>query len=308
MERISLIIGILLIVFLASFVKNVFNDKSTTTTLPFGELKSDKNLPSFPVTSAEDISILKSKVNKDLTYDIVLGSGDAYKGEIIEWGGRVFTEPDKDEKGVYLQIFATGDDKNFLVNYSDPSFEVKVDDYVIVTGVVKGVFEGENAFGAKLKAVKIEAGLIEKGSRSETVAPAGVKIPINQTDTQYKFSVTLERVELAKEETRFHFILKNDSDDAVRFYTYDTKLTQGSKQYESESIYNSDEKLPSEILPGVKAKGVIVFSSVDVESEDLKLFLDAPSSDNYSLNWKKINFVIPLNGEESIATESGKLN
>lgn len=296
-------------VFLLTIVASLFLAGCTALKTNQSSLsKTGKNLPSFPVTTAEDISALKSRVNKDLTYDIVMGNADAYKGEVIEWGGRVFVEPDKDEKGVYLQIFATGDDKNFIVSYPNPSFEVKEDDYVIVTGVIKGVSEGENAFGAKIKVVKIEAGLIEKGSRSETVAPAGVKIPINQTDTQYKFSVTLERVELAKEETRFYLILKNDSENAIRFYTYDTKLTQGSKQYESESIYNSDEELPSEILPGVKAKGVIVFPSVDVKGENLKLFLDNPSSDNYSLSWKKISFVISLSGEESNATESGKLN
>jgi len=204
----------------------------------------------FPVTSESEIVELKSRVDKNLTYDLVNGNPEKYKGEIIQWGAKVFTEPEKDEDGVYFQAYVGGDDRNVAVLYRKSDFQIKEDDYVIIYGVVKGNFDGENAFGAKLEIPMIEAGYIEAGSRNDVVAPASEIIPVNDSVTQNQFTVTLEKVELADDETRFFIKLKNDSQSEVSFYTYDSKLTQGSNQYESESIYDSGMKLPSSILSG----------------------------------------------------------
>lgn len=254
----------------------------------------DKSLPDFPVTTPEDIARLKSKVNKDLTYDIVSSNPNQYKGQVIQWGGRVFVEPERDKDGVYLQAYNTDNDKNFITAYAKPDFQVKKDDYIIVTGTVKGEFEGENAFGAKLKAPTIVAGYIEAGTRSQAIAPADLTVPVNQPNTQNGFTVTLDRVELSANETRFFLKLKNDSKEKINFSTYDTKVTQGSKQYESTSAYNSDENLPSELLPGVEATGAIVFPAVDKSQKQVSLYLAQPHGEDYSRNWKDITFNIML--------------
>ena len=49
----------------------------------------------------------------------------------------------------------------------------------------------------------IEAGYIEAGTRNEVAAPASQVIPVNDSNTQNKFTVTLEKIELAQNETRF---------------------------------------------------------------------------------------------------------
>lgn len=243
---------------------------------------------------SQNSAVLKSEVNKNLTYDLVRSDPDKHKGEIIQWGAKIFTQPEKDDGTVSFQAYADGDDRNFAVVYRGTNIDVKEDDYVIITGELLGKFEGENAFGAKLEIPAVQAFTIEKGTRNDVVAPTANVIEIKEANTQNKFTVFLEKVELAKNETRFLIKLKNDSNDKVRFYNFDSKLTQRSKQYEPESVYDSDQELPSEILPGIEADGYVIFPVIDPNLKQLTLFLDEPSSDNYDLDWDEVKFDINL--------------
>lgn len=245
-------------------------------------------------TSQGEIEKLKLMADKNLTFSMIASNPEAYEGKIIQWGAKVFTQPEKDDKGVYFQAYEGGDNNNFAIAYANPNFQVKKDDFIIVIGKVKGRFEGENAFGAKLEIPTIEAGYIEAGTRNDAVAPTEIEIPINQTNTQHYFTVTLNKIELAKNETRFFVKLKNESKDTINFYTYSSKITQGTKQYEAESSYDTGQELPSEILPGVEAEGVIVFPAIEKTSKQLTIHLDSPSSSNYSINWSAVKFNIVL--------------
>jgi hypothetical protein len=172
--------------------------------------------------------------------------------------------------------------------------DLKDDDYIIVTGELLGKFNGENAFGAKLEIPAVEAATIEKVTRNDVVAPTTAAIEINQSDIQNKFTVTLEKMELAKNETRFLIKLKNDGNEKVTFYDFDSKLTQGSKQYEPDSSLDSDQELPNDILPGIEAEGYVVFPAIDQSQKQMTLFLDEPSSDDYDLDWKEVKFDVTL--------------
>jgi len=263
----------------------------------FGHSKNTnatKGLPNFPVTSPEDISLINSKVNKNLTYAVVNSDPDKYKGQVIQWGGQVFVEPEKDNAGVYLQVMHTDSDNSFVVGYQKPDFQVKQDDYIIVTGVVSGKFEGENGFGAKLSKPLIKAGLIEQSTRSGTAESADLTIPVSQTNTQNGFMVTLDKIEVASAETRYFLTVKNNSSDKISFYTFDAKAIQGSKQFELKSIYDSNEEIPSEILPGVEAKGVLVSDPIDKSQKEISLILPKPYDSSFNNNWQDITFKVSL--------------
>ena len=83
--------------------------------------------------------------------------------------------------------------------------------------------------------------------------------------------------------------MANNSGEKVSFFTSDAKVTQGSKQYETGTVFDDSEDLPSEYLSGVKAEGVFVFPAVDRDKK-LTLVLDSPHSDNWDRNWKNITF------------------
>ena len=247
-----------------------------------------------PVSSQADIDKLKSSVRKDLTYSQVVSDPEKYKGSVVQWGAKVFTQPEKDDKGIYFQAYEGGDDNNFAVAYADPSSQINEDDFAIITGKITGKFKGTNAFGAKLEIPAMEALYIEKSTRNDVVAPTEDTISVNKSDVQHGFTVTLDKIELAKNESRFFIKLKNDGKDSVNFYDYDSKVTQGSKQYEVESSSDTGKELPSEILPGIEAEGVVLFPAIDRGQKQLTVYLDKPSNGDYSLDWNDVKFDVVL--------------
>lgn len=269
-------------------------DSSQTSSTGAAEEKQSSELPDFPVKGQSDLALLKGMINKSLTYDIVNIDPDKYQDEIIEWSGRVFIEPEIDESGVYLQVYAAENDKNFVVVYQDPTAKIKRDDYVIVTGKVRGKFEGENAFGASLKLPLIQAGYVEKTTRSNALSPAISTAPVNVSNSQNGFDVTVTKVEVAKDETRFFLKVSNGSGEKVSLYTYQAKLTQGSKQLEAKMLYNNAEELPSEFLPGVTAEGVLVFPAVDPQPKQIVLYLNQPYSSDWNKDWNEISLAVNL--------------
>ncbi len=284
------LVGIfILIVIFVSFFLN-FNKKDVA---PKEKTITDKSTSALAISQSE-IEKLKSAVDKNLTFSIVASNPEAYKGKTIQWGAKVFTQPEKDKNGVYFQAYESGEDNNFAISYAKPDFQIKDGDFIIVTGKVTGKFQGENAFGAKLEVPTIEAGYVEIGTRNDVVAPTENEVLVNQLNTQHGFTVILNKIELAKNETRFFFKLKNEGKDKVNFYTYSSKITQGTKQYETESAYNNNQKLPSEILPGVEADGVITFPAIENAPKKITIHLDDPSNGNYSINWNTIKFDVVL--------------
>lgn len=280
---------IVILIILLGIGLTVGKGKNSSSSLA-GSTTSQSVSSISPATSPDEIASLKAKVDKSLTYDIVNSDPDAYKGKVIQWGGKVFVEPEKDLNGVYLQVYAGDNDKNFIVAYAVPSFEVKRDDYISVIGVVKGKFSGENGFGAKIDVPQITAGYIEKGTRSSVLEPASKTVNVNKPIIQNAFTVTLDKIELAANETRFFLKVSNKSGGAVNFYTYGAKAVIGTTQLEAKSQYGSGEELPSEVKDGVEATGVLVFPAMK-PGQNVRLLLDKPySSSNYNLNWQEVNF------------------
>lgn len=76
---------------------------------------------------------------------------------------------------------------------------------------------------------------VEKVSFAETFAPTKKTIKVNQTQEQRRYIVTLEKVELASEETRLYVNVKNESKNEILFYASDLKLIVNNKQIEAEN-------------------------------------------------------------------------
>lgn len=256
-------------------------------------LKVELLFSDYPVKSEADKNSLKGLVNSNLTYDIVASDPEKFIGQVIQWGGRVFVEPEIDNEGVYLQIFSSDNDKSFITAYLDKSFAIEIDDYVVVTGIVVGEFDGTNAFGASLSSPLIKAGLIEKTTRAQALSPAKHIVNVGSTKSQNGFVVTLDRIEFADKETRFYLSLKNQSNDKVTFYTaFGAKAVQGSTQYEASYEYNNDEELVSELLPQITDSGCIIFDAMDYDLKQVKLYLDKPYSDDWGKDWDEVVFDI----------------
>lgn len=236
---------------------------------------------------------------KDEDYEKLYSDPEKYIGYEVELTGQVFTEPEKDSDGTYIQFWADPEnsEKNTLAAVNDPNLKISTNDYVIVKGVVKDKYEGENAFGGTIQAPVILAESIEVSDYISVISPTEKEIVVDKEVNQNELVVTLQKIEFAKNQTRVYLKVKNNTQDNASFYSHSTKLIIGNKQLEEE-YFNSEEtgleEIQSEILPGIETEGVIVYPAIELSENTIKLNAEA-YSDNYDLDFKPYVFEVPIN-------------
>jgi hypothetical protein len=220
---------------------------------------------------------------------------DKYKGAAVDFTGKILGAPEKDEDGTYFQMY--GDPKNLgyvmVVGISDPNLQIKADDYVKVTGEVRGAFEGENAFGAAITAPALLADKVEVVSYMDAVSPTIKAIEVNQDIEQNGLTITLQKIEFAADETRIYLKAKNDTKDKASIYTSTATIVQSSKQYEEQ--YNFDAnypEFPSDMLPSVEAEAVMAYEAIDANTDFY--FVVEGRSDNYSIDFEPYKFDVSM--------------
>lgn len=217
-----------------------------------------------------------------------------FKGYNYSFTGKVFTTPEKDEDGVYLQVWADpkNSEYNTLIGFEDPNFEVADGDYVKVVGVVEKEYEGENMMGGTLLAPVIKATSVEVLSYVDAVAPTIETLATGETIDQHGFVVQVEKIEFAEPHTRLYVTVTNNSNDNISFFAHSLKLVSNGKQYEGEYDYEANlPELQSDVLPGISTSGVITFPSMDPATTELQVHAEG-YSDNYDLDIKPFVFNI----------------
>lgn len=208
-----------------------------------------------------------------------------YKNSKVDFYAKVFTEPEKDDDGTYLQVYADNNsDRNVIVGIENPDLEVKLDDVIHVTGTVKDVFEGENAMGGTVTAPVIKADKIEVSDYATAFSPTLKTIDVNKEMEQHGFLLKVNKIEIAENETRVFVNITNNSKDTISFFSFNSKLIVDNKQLELLDNYDANyPEVQSEILPGIQSEGVILFPKIP-ETGSIKLFMEG-SSDNYNLTF-----------------------
>jgi hypothetical protein len=183
-----------------------------------------------------------------------------FKGRTIELTGKIFGSIDYDSDGVYFQMYAdpANYEMNTVVAYGNPDAELSDGDYVKVIGKVSGEFEGENMLGAKITAPVITADSAEVLTYQDAVAPTlYTYIPNESTLTQNGYSVTVEKVELAEQETRVYIKVENNGAGKFNLYSFNSLIIQNGKQYEEETNYEADyPDVQTDLSVGVSTEGI----------------------------------------------------
>lgn len=217
-----------------------------------------------------------------------------FEGRRVDFYARIFAEPEKDDKGTYLQAYANDDhSKKTIIGINDPELTIKNGDIIHVTGAV-GKIEGKKSFGAALKAPSIVASEIEKSDYSPAFAPAIKTIQVNKEINQNGYIIKLNKIEVAANETRLFININNTTKDKVRFYSLKANITKGNKQIKK--ISNPNEEVPeidSDILTGVSQKGVLIFEPIQIDGENLKITFEG-GSNNKDLNFTPFTFDVIL--------------
>jgi hypothetical protein len=214
-------------------------------------------------------------------WDVLASDPDSYKGASVDIVGKVFSTVERDAEGVYFQMWADPKESelNTVVAAADTSLRLKDGDFVHVKGEVRGVFEGENSFGAELTLPSVIASSV-KVVDATAAASRALKTLGRIQGAQYGITVTVRKVELAEDETRVFVAVKNGSSEEFSIYSFNAKAVQGGRQFEPETNFDYPE-LVSEILPGAFTSGVITFPALTPD-RGLDLVLEGSSS-NYDI-------------------------
>lgn len=245
----------------------------------------------------------KKELSKE-QFDQLYTDANAFKGYSVNFYCRVFLPPEKSDGYISVQAYANNDDsKNTIIRIDNPSFDIKEDDILHIQGTVLKMFEGTNAFGAKLRIPAIVADKVEKADYATAFSPAIKTIDVNQEQNQYGYILTVSKVELAEKETRVFVKIKNSSASNISIYTSSAKLVQGDKQYETMSSYGTDyPEVESDLLPNIASEGIVLFEPIDPSGENFKIMFTG-SSTNYDIDIKPFVFEIPLKNSISSAEQ-----
>lgn len=216
-----------------------------------------------------------------------------YKNRAVELTGEVFSVPqyDYDKNAIYFQMFADPENSemNTIVKYGGFDVEVSDGDFVRIQGTVFGEFNEKNAFGGTITGAQIIAESLEIISYQEAVAPALYTIvPENPTQTKYGYSVTIEKVEIAKQETRVYVKVENGGSDKFSLYSSSSVIIQSGNQYEERINYDAGYPYPQTNLNvGISTSGIVTYPPI--ENDDFKIIFEASSS-NYDEDIESFEF------------------
>lgn len=214
-----------------------------------------------------------------------------FKNRSVELIGKVFSTPEYDSGAVYFQMWADPENSelNTIVKYEDAQIDLNDGDYIKMAGIVRGEYEGENAFGAQILAPQIEANTLEVVSYQDAIAPPFLTvIPKTPTQTQHGYSVTIEKVELAEKETRVYIKVENNGAAKFSLYSFNSYIIQNGKQFEEEANYAADyPKVQTDLNVGVSTEGIFCYPAIENGSFDVVL---EGSSENYSEKLEPFSF------------------
>lgn len=166
------------------------------------------------------------------------------------------------------------------------------DDYISVSGTYLGTTTYQSAIGLDITAHVVEAEQVTASSYMEANAPTLKTVELDDTKTQLGYSVTLQKIEFAENETRVYVRVGNAGSSEFSVYDFNTKVTQGSTQYEVESSWEADyPKVQSELLPGNETEGIMTFTKL--EESNLTVLIQG-RSDNWEENLEDFTFEVEL--------------
>ena len=245
------------------------------------------------------VFVEESKVGK------IFKDPDAYKGKYVTVTGLIAnSEAKKGGKTLFYVCEDVVNYENYLVVLADNDLfdEFRTNDYVEVTGRIDGGYDDkkEDVEDDSVPLPQITAEKIKMSSYKEVMAPTIREVQVDQTleDHTEGVKITLQRVELAKNETRVYFTIDNQSEDGYNFDKL--KIIQNSKQF-TETYNGASEEDPDykrieyEIPSGVKEEGMLLFKKI--KEEPFKVIFKG-WSDNYNFEEDVCEFEVELDPAE----------
>lgn len=231
---------------------------------------------------------------KNSDWSKVESDANSYKGYPVDIKGQIFTDPISQNNQVQYQIYLdpqNSSQNTIVITQGAPKF--KNGDYIEVKGTVYKEISAQNSLGATLTLPLIDGTSVTKSTREAVVAPTIATSHNIPSETQNGVTVSVDKVEFAKSETRVYLTVTNKSSSGASIEAMSATLVQGTNQLQQKMLFNANyPTLPTTIAKGVIAHTVIVFDAADVSGGSLKLDIPAMSSD-FTVDMKDFVFTIP---------------
>lgn len=223
----------------------------------------------------------------------VASNPDSYNGKYIKFTGIVSTVDSNDD--IYgCQVYVDMDYNNSVLVEIPKSImpeTPKTDDLINFDAKIEKAKDGQTVMGVDSTWAYLVADSAEKTTYLESFGKADATWEFtDKVAEQNGISISVTKVEFAKDETRFYVTATNNSADRMNIWSSSSKVLQNGQQYEQIYTYNSFEEYPelsSELLPGASSSGILCFDKLDPAA--LQLYVEG-SSDNYELEFSPFIF------------------
>lgn len=223
----------------------------------------------------------------------VASNPDSYNGKYIKFTGIISTVDSNDD--IYgCQVYVDMDYNNSVlveIPKSIMSDTPKTDDLINFDAKIEKAKDGQTVMGVDSTWAYLVADSAEKTTYLESFGKADATWEFtDKVAEQNGISISVTKVEFAKDETRFYVTATNSSADKMNIWSSSSKVLQNGQQYEQIYTYNSFEEYPelsSELLPGASSSGILCFDKLDPAA--LQLYVEG-SSDNYELEFSPFIF------------------
>ncbi|WLV24583.1 hypothetical protein QR721_13215 [Aciduricibacillus chroicocephali] len=189
-------------------------------------------------------------------------------------------------------------------DYTDPSseamVEVKTDklkegDYVQIKGTIVDEYTDEDGEKQSVDELAIKASSTKKVDFKEAFAPTKREIKLDQKEDHKGLKVSLQKLEIADEQTRLYLTVNNESKVEVDSKLDFSKMTVGGKELEL-SKHRDHMELPefqAELKPGEKSEGVLVFPAIEQSVTTAKFEVN-PGRYNFDIQFDPFEFTVNL--------------
>ena len=220
---------------------------------------------------------------------------EAHKGASVDIVGRLIQDPVRRDDGAFWQMYA--DPKNYewnaRVHYFDPSILLAADDFVHVTGTVRGALEGENTFGESVTLVDVLAETAEEVDVMAAASPAERVALVDGSLDQNGLVITLEKVEFAADETRVFLEVANGSVGTASLYDLQlATATQSGIMYDAVTLWDYYPSVEWELASGMESSGIVVFPPLNA-SQPVEIRMETDLED-YTLDLEPYVFDVPV--------------
>lgn len=178
-----------------------------------------------------------------------------YRGKYVKLVGRAISTLERHTGESSFLFIPEGCSSPIAVHSADSSLQIEEGDILLVDGK----FWSTKNTGTDLP--HLAAADLTHSTYKDAFRPTLKEISLALTQVQEGCSVTVEKVEFAKEETRLYLRIQNTGGASISYWN--GYLVQGGTQYaETHNAEARYEVLPGDILPGVTATGVVVFPAL----------------------------------------------